>query len=55
MYQKKERNKLQKISPHLSQLNVAMAHMFHTVIMDFTFFHILKAYVRIYQLANILD
>ena len=26
MYQKKEKNILQKISPHLSQLNVAMAH-----------------------------
>ena len=26
MYQKKEKNFLQKISPHLSQLNVAMAH-----------------------------
>ena len=27
MYQKKERKKfLQKMSPHLSQLNVAMAH-----------------------------
>ena len=27
MYQKKEKNILQKISPHLSQLNVAMAHI----------------------------
>ena len=26
MYQKKEKNILQKISPHLSQLHVAMAH-----------------------------
>ena len=26
MYQKKEKNNLQKMSPHLSQLNVAMAH-----------------------------
>ena len=26
MYQKKEKNILQKMSPHLSQLNVAMAH-----------------------------
>ena len=26
MYQKKEKHKLQKMSPHLSQLNVAMAH-----------------------------
>ena len=26
MYQKKEKNILQKLSPHLSQLNVAMAH-----------------------------
>ena len=26
MYQKKEKNFLQKMSPHLSQLNVAMAH-----------------------------
>ena len=26
MYQKKEKNLLQKISPHLLQLNVAMAH-----------------------------
>ena len=26
MYQKKEKNILKKISPHLSQLNVAMAH-----------------------------
>ena len=26
MYQKKEKNFLQKICPHLSQLNVAMAH-----------------------------
>ena len=26
MYQKKEKILLQKISPHLSQLNVAMAH-----------------------------
>ena len=26
MYQKKEKNMLQKMSPHLSQLNVAMAH-----------------------------
>ena len=26
MYQKKEKNILQIISPHLSQLNVAMAH-----------------------------
>ena len=26
MYQKKEKNFLQKLSPHLSQLNVAMAH-----------------------------
>ena len=26
MYQKKEKNLLQKMSPHLSQLNVAMAH-----------------------------
>ena len=26
MYQKKEKNILQKISPHLSQLNIAMAH-----------------------------
>ena len=25
MYQKKEKNVLQKMSPHLSQLNVAMA------------------------------
>ena len=29
MYQKKEKNKLQKMSPHLSQLNVAMAHRNH--------------------------
>ena len=27
MYQKKEKNILQKMSPRLSQLNVAMAHM----------------------------
>ena len=27
MYQKKEKNILQKMSPHLSQLNVAMAHL----------------------------
>ena len=27
MYQKKEKNILQKMSPHLSQLNVAMAHI----------------------------
>ena len=27
MYQKKEKNFLQKMSPHFSQLNVAMAHM----------------------------
>ena len=26
MYQKKKKNILQKMSPHLSQLNVAMAH-----------------------------
>ena len=26
MYQKKEKNFLQKMSPHLSQLTVAMAH-----------------------------
>ena len=26
MYQKEEKNFLQKMSPHLSQLNVAMAH-----------------------------
>ena len=26
MYQKKEKNILQRMSPHLSQLNVAMAH-----------------------------
>ena len=26
MYQKKEKNTLQKMSPHLSQLNVATAH-----------------------------
>ena len=26
MYQKKEKNILQKMSPHLSQLNVAMAY-----------------------------
>ena len=26
MYQKKEKNMLQNMSPHLSQLNVAMAH-----------------------------
>ena len=26
MYQKKEKNILQNMSPHLSQLNVAMAH-----------------------------
>ena len=26
MYQKKEKNILQKMSPHLSQLNVAMAN-----------------------------
>ena len=26
MYQKKEKNMLQKMSPHLSQFNVAMAH-----------------------------
>ena len=26
MYQKKEKKFLQKMSPHLSQLNVAMAH-----------------------------
>ena len=26
MYQKKEKNFLQKMSPHLSQLNIAMAH-----------------------------
>ena len=26
MYQKKEKNILPKMSPHLSQLNVAMAH-----------------------------
>ena len=26
MYQKKEKNFLHKMSPHLSQLNVAMAH-----------------------------
>ena len=26
MYRKKEKNILQKMSPHLSQLNVAMAH-----------------------------
>ena len=26
MYQKKEKNILQKMSPHLSQLNVKMAH-----------------------------
>ena len=26
MYQKKEKNILQQMSPHLSQLNVAMAH-----------------------------
>ena len=26
MYQKKETNFLQKLSPHLSQLNVVMAH-----------------------------
>ena len=26
MYQKKEKTILQKMSPHLSQLNVAMAH-----------------------------
>ena len=26
MYQKKEKNFLQKMSPHLSQLNVAMTH-----------------------------
>ena len=26
MYQKKEKNLLQKMSPHLSQLNVAMDH-----------------------------
>ena len=27
MFQKKEKKFLQKMSPHLSQLNVAMAHM----------------------------
>ena len=27
MYQKKEKKFLQKLNPHLSQLNVAMAHM----------------------------
>ena len=26
MYQKKEKNKLKKMSPHMSELNVAMAH-----------------------------
>ena len=26
MYHKKEKNVLQKMSPHLSQLNVAIAH-----------------------------
>ena len=27
MYQKKDKHMLQKISPHLSQLNVAISHM----------------------------
>ena len=29
MYQKKEKNILQKMSPHLSQFNVAMAHRYY--------------------------
>ena len=47
MYQKKKKNFLQKMNPHLSQLNVAMAHIFHFIL----FHYFRRNHLQILKLA----